>query len=967
MTTDLLAPLKLDAYKYTLTKIAYINSAKHGYSEFPINFNLAIFGANNYGKTASLTGLKLLLFPYTNFKNQYAKFFFENSDGKYTDIESYSFYFPSEQSFIIMETSNKDGLFCTILFKSAKPLEYGRYYVKASYDEIRGIFWEMNEDGTNGKFAQDLTLQEVDKKLKKFEVIRTTDQKQIAKIMYSGHRGSAEEGRFCTVPLLENTPECIDSFKSLFQSTFNSLEAQRRSLGECIAHIIESQKSRKEEKVEVDFDYIIAEHRRLEKQRDEITNLKNNESLWNEVKDLNEQQMQSSIAVASLLNRQYSIFRKNKDTISDQIFAARANKDLAVANAKSTSEKLADTKKRLNNSEGHVSSTNKQISKLKQEVKYSYKIFDKYGSKNTDEVEQIIRAAIAKKSAELDDLRSMDAATAELKKINAELSKLLEDSKEWHEAISKIDTASLSSLDEHSASCLLSLNEDFSIITGILSREASQAAKDFASHFKDRDGVVYFDGKKMPSMNLSKFSSEEMQEKLLDLIDAASEKEQGLKKKKRDLERFISGSEEERIQKLKSIENAIFELKNERTFIAAHEKTISDLSQAEALLAKYNEAVSALKVDEEKQITEAQDAYEKQASTSSIYESVHQKERKLDTWYSSIKRIYPSFEETVRIVELSSDDADLKDQDIFEITALRDEYSKISTNFNSRLNALMNKVPLSISADEQWGITRTTTQTDEIIRKYYNLFLGLNSLMDVYSNEVSSHTVYVYSMIQELVDSENMINNFIAEINNEINKVKISNLSEVQLSVSINRQFESLVTTAKNFRNKSALDENALFPVQFYEEMSSFSNKFFDTNKKVLKMNMIIDGIDYKYKLNGDDIFQTKSQSGGTCAAIAASIISILLKKVTPKYVTLGIPIVIDEISTLDSENQKATIQHIQGNSFSVFCATPEYSASLVHAIGNHIEIDSFNVDKPMVYGCNTLVLPSFIENVSEA
>ena len=48
---------------YSLRKIIYVNSATHGYSEFSIDRHMALFGQNNRGKTASLAGLKLALFP----------------------------------------------------------------------------------------------------------------------------------------------------------------------------------------------------------------------------------------------------------------------------------------------------------------------------------------------------------------------------------------------------------------------------------------------------------------------------------------------------------------------------------------------------------------------------------------------------------------------------------------------------------------------------------------------------------------------------------------------------------------------------------------------------------------------------------------------------------------------------------------------------------------------------------------
>ena len=57
--TDMLADETLN---YILKRIVFVNSANHAYSEIRLDNHLALFGANNAGKTASLAATKLMLY-----------------------------------------------------------------------------------------------------------------------------------------------------------------------------------------------------------------------------------------------------------------------------------------------------------------------------------------------------------------------------------------------------------------------------------------------------------------------------------------------------------------------------------------------------------------------------------------------------------------------------------------------------------------------------------------------------------------------------------------------------------------------------------------------------------------------------------------------------------------------------------------------------------------------------------------
>ena len=81
---------------------------------------------------------------------------------------------------------------------------------------------------------------------------------------------------------------------------------------------------------------------------------------------------------------------------------------------------------------------------------------------------------------------------------------------------------------------------------------------------------------------------------------------------------------------------------------------------------------------------------------------------------------------------------------------------------------------------------------------------------------------------------------------------------------------------------------------------------------------------------------------------------------------SVGIPIVVDEIGTLDGSNTITAIQTISEHGFAVFCATPKPEPALMEGIKQWITIDRFQVNKPKVEKCHTLILPELVERIGD-
>src|SRR5690606_19939631 len=129
-----------------------------------------------------------------------------------------------------------------------------------------------------------------------------------------------------------------------------------------------------------------------------------------------------------------------------------------------------------------------------------------------------------------------------------------------------------------------------------------------------------------------------------------------------------------------------------------------------------------------------------------------------------------------------------------------------------------------------------------------------------------------------------------------------------------------------------------------------------------IKLADIIERVDYSYRHADSDKRVTEGQSGGTTSAVTAFVLSILLKQIVSQNYSMRLPIVVDEIGTLDSKNTKAVVDQCIDHGFTLFCATPNFSPSLNRIVGRTLNMDAAKVPETRVNECVVQILPQHID-----
>jgi hypothetical protein len=954
-------------YNYILNKIVYVNSAKHGYSELPLKFNLAMFGANNFGKTATLTGLKLLLYPETSFVDCEKKFHFQSKNGLFSKEESYPFYFPINSSYIIMEVENKDGLFCMILYKAPGQWEYGRYFVHKSYDEIRPLFWKMSEDEMSGEFA-DIDQKVIDNKLKDLGAIKTTNQKEIAELIFSGYRGTKEQSRFCVVPLQDgSSSESVRAFRDIYQLSYDIDQKDDTCLPKAISTIIEMNRSRNNERLNADFNEISYKYEQLSEQGNYLQAMKNNAELWEDTLSEHNQANKLILECSSNVSNFLYIYNSKISSMTERKEIAKSDYDNASTLEYSAKKEFDDIKSRLAKAEGYISKAEGDISKLNLTIDKTSKIINHYCGTPVDEIIDMLESYLKIDKEKLSNMSDIETASNRLSSLISSKNLLVNEQENIESRLSEIDNSMLSKLDDSNANVLRTIHKSFYLIQGELSESAISSAIEFTNHFTMNESNVYFDGHELQEMKPEKYSIKEQLETFQKRLHDISIQIENSTGEIEDLKSFIDTNRSGKEVLVNSLKKDISKTEADIKLVKEFDFNKSNREVQQAELVNYKDRESSLITQREEKSSLWQDRFTEKSRCNAENQRMIGESKQLSEWKSLFSNIQNK--DYIDSVPPSKDiDATQFKLNIESIEFLNSQVnaiSEISVRRISKLSTLRNNVVIDDDNDTEYKAILSKDELDGVINVYRNLYAGMNEKNEIYNSEVRAHVKYVDSLVQELDDASGMLDHTVGELNNELNNASISNLEEIKLKLTLDERFLSLLETIKRYRDKS--NDDSLLPQEFYHELRIFTEKFMSKKRKTLKLDMIIKGVDYHYKIKGETEYETKGQSGGTSSAITALVLSVLLKRISPSYTNVKIPIVMDEIGTLDSENTKETIEQIASKGFSVFCATPEMSAIIIKGVENHINIDRFTVDKSMCKGFSTLILPNFIEDFGKS
>ena len=955
--TDMLADETLN---YVLKRIVFVNSANHAYSEIRLDNHLALFGANNAGKTASLAATKLMLYPETDFSHCHKKFQFKGKTGVYSKEDSYEFYFPSPQSFLIMETKNDAGVACMVLYRD-KGFRYYRIFLPLAYDDIRHLFW----DEQNNNFADNLNVDTVLAFQKKHGGLHVNDDRQLTELMY---KNFGVNSRYGIVPLLDNTSKAVNAFRSIYQMAFDAGTGGTEALADAIATLIEMRRGRPQERMNADLASLEEEYQTLLQKNEELQCLKNNKENYENLKS----RFESLQAKRKTLTEHYVMLSKTLSNSKTSYASSFGDLFKKITDAQSVHKDLEsnfkDVETKIDKLDGATSELNKAIDRQQKNIHLAGQVLSQYS--NTDAIG--LASVLSKRREQFEEQRSalLDAVsiTEQLERLTKSIHQNIKQLEHKQNTLDNLNKLMLTQLPAKSADVLFSLNRDFAELALDLTSEQIDSIKSFTSWFDSSDQQLVFNQVQMPNTTTHRFQIEEQRQSLMHSI---SDIEQQIKDDNGNRTTLLNATKDSsgasRQQSLNKIEEEIATLDNQIDALERYKISLKDIEVNKQQLAEKVDSKSELSEQLKMLGKEKDQTYQALQTVINKRDKLESQQSNFDHYTNSLSQVTTSIgvthysdTEVSEIIEAYSqqhgESLQLDMSTINNLTQQANTYSREYSDLKYQVEAFVQQVP-NESVDK-FAHIQTLMQLSDIIATYNTSFSSLDYQIQTQANNISRHNQIISSQLREISDASHMLTDYVAKINAELNTHQISNLKQVRIKLHCHADFEHI----RKLQQNHDLTQTELMSDDFYRTLMAFMEKHANKKTKLIKMRDIISKINFEY-LDVNGVLTDKSQSGGTTSTITASIIAILLGQIFMQGAAFKMPIVIDEIGDLDDDNTSTIIDCIDRHGFSAFCATPTQRASVCQSVKRWIRVD-YNVFQhpPTVANCVLNILPESVE-----
>lgn len=946
---DEMLDLFTDGDLYKVQRLVMVNSGSAAYVEIPIDQTAALLSKNNKGKTSALNALKLFLLPEVNFKSCESKFGFSSGGTVYTGLESFNYYFPSPTSFIILEATNIQGDFCIVLHQNPKEeLGYSRIAVPESYDVIRHFFWESNvpENQGMGRHPIGFSLSDVQQNLLKLKGITLTDQESIRAALYTRVSPTKPDTRFCLMPLVQQPKApMMRSIKALLQLSFDIKGADTKSLPLAIANIIDCDVSTGRDPINIDFKKIQADRQRLRQDANHIHNVKGHRDDW--------YSLVKAYQSYGVLERRW----KNEcSRIEQSIQILQSECQPRYLEAQSKHEKIksemSNIQSILREKRGDVSSKKgerkpieRDVQKLEKSVALAECVIAREKPLHTDDPLKVavhLSSIKVELESELFRLKNKTKASDRLQELIRSKPSILARISSLEARLESNDASLLSFLDSKSSTVLNSLNSNFKRIKVRPMEQQIRAIDDFAELFSKGESSLNFCGEEIENTPIQDFHADSLRAELEKELKEAKELNQRNEKEISELNIFLKAGAPLTASIIENKENEIKEVEEEIKALNGYTRDKEDLDEKKIELASVDAKIDRLETEISESSGELLTLSGNEENARQSFELIRQdmdKIKTVDTQLQTTKRFVAG------VYEPGLSKSTISSTDIFQAGELSDALKRLDdthVEYQEQRQASLSHFRILISANIITIDPNLAHRTDLESMDFFDAYQKLRSEFDNIETKEKEHLSQVRNHNHEtsveisMLDSmARAISNFEDKINAELNAIKISNLSGVSIEIKTLDGFNTLRRELANHGTTS----DQLMNDSFYERLSDFCEKYLTEGSGYGKLDLekIIREVRFIYEINGKR--ESTSQSNGTNGMVNAVLLAILMRRLVPEDVTFTIPVVFDEIGSLDEDNLPELRRVVEENHFVLLVANPNNNGYIAQHIGRWHDI----------------------------
>ena len=941
---------------FRFKQLVFVNSAAYAYTQIRIDQHTAVFGENNLGKTSMLNALKLFLLPEVNFRNCGSKFNFRGTNGNlYDGMASFRYYFPEDRAFIILEAENPHGDFCIVLHRggATDKMEYARLVVPCPYARLEPLFWNVNANDNDGVGApvESMTLQGVKTTLREMGGEPLSDWKTNQGRLFTNQPYDKKAGRYSLLPLRNGAGKReMDAWRKLVHLAFDISASDERTLPDTLATIIEGQKSRKEEELQLDLNAIVEEAYQLREEGDRITRIRNASDIWEKF----DESFQYETQLRDQTAKAYADLNESVEVEEERLKEALEIASRALTEAEDQGEALdrikRDCDKAVTKTDAEVGADRRLVGDLRKDINAAYATLNEFPDGTPrQEIIKSLDEHIDQQSQTIKGYDDKAVAQQDYTRTCERLDKNMRIAKQLDEQLTNRTPTLLDDLSVSDASILNSLNRSLGTTHGVLTQEQKQAFTQFSQQFLSEDGHLVLgdpqEGIALSDIRYQEYNAEKTREDLqsrLDELNATIAQD----KKQRDklLEEATMGPEEiarRRNRAEKELSNA----QKDKNALNALDANLKKLDSKEGELREKEETLEELKRQYGIADVQWKEAARKHQKAGQDHKNIQRQGQQTRSIRQRLDRIGKDANNVLegRHKVIKPTPCEVSEANIVALEESVDNLSAQRNRAHEQLRKLLTMDILSNTDSLAHLSSFTGDQVAEFHEQLKAVFDNLDTQEANYRNQVDRHNKTTHSQVEILRSAKQLVAAFISGLNAEMGQFSISDLDEVRVDYKLHPRFEQLLADLE----KADLLSDELQDHKVYEQLKAFQADFFNADARrtgiLLSLDKILAGVHYKYRKRGEEGWTTNAQSNGTTMMITTNLLSVLMSRLMDGDAQVTMPLVMDEFGSLATQNMRTARQIAEQHGYCLFVANPNRDSKITQVLGNYVHLGLFH------------------------
>ncbi|GLW37426.1 hypothetical protein Pcaca04_13620 [Pectobacterium carotovorum subsp. carotovorum] len=971
--------------EYRIREIIFVNSGSNYYVKLPVDTHAALLSGNNKGKTSTLSALKLFLLPEINFKKSADKFGFSSGGQYFSDLDTFQYYFPGTESYIICNAENpawREG-FCWVLFRTVE-LGYQRIAVPHPYSHIEHLFWDDSSSHNNsvGQLQTNISVTEIRNKLlsKEYGGELFTERSTIGEAIYTRTSTADDHTRFCLLPMSRRfTTASVDTVRALLGMAFSLGNASTSSLPMAIGSIIDGMGLSvvKDDGVFIDLDAALDEWKRLKQEDERLSLIEMLTPAWTQLKtDLALYDERRAYTQEKFAMVERTVARELENL---QLKLAQANK-----NVDTTERDLNATRKRLEESRSQQMRCNAD---LKAEQKQLTAMLSKLNTINTlrqdfaslcptddtsdDAIVQVIKGQIYGLEQEIQYLNDQSVAQEQMQTLIQQNNKIKDDIEKLNDSLTHLDSGNtfLDQFKPHTRSVLLSLNESFGKISYCPSDNERHAIESFTELFSEAHGLLTLSNVALPEVLFRTSDSTALKQSLQKSI---SEKKSQLQNNTFQLGRLhqsVKLNSQERADRISVCKANLTTLQQNISLLLGYAMLQKDYDKRSIELVVLQEADTNASVHFETLSEQFKQVSDKFTQAKRLVNDLSGPKAVADELWRALENLIYRSQEVLTLSRFQA--ATLDNETLYDPSSIRIALTSISDSLRethaARDNALMHlkelldKKLIESTPEDRHKITLSHKMFYEYFNALDTLFSTQEKARESYLEQLHAHNNTAATSARIIENVKGIIENFIDGINQELSTYQISNLDGVEMVADLHPQY---VAAVESMRRVSATSD-ALLSEVFYTHIRVFQDNFYVRRTGKIDLSRIIEKISYRFDRNG--VKETIPQSNGTNCMVNAVLLALLLKRMVPEDLQLSMPVIFDEVGSLDENNLSEILKVMDEHGLTLFAANPDATGIIASVLDVYHDLSCFPATDVDVQGKAELIyFPGMEERLTD-